>query len=384
MLHGMPLVILNMGGEMLYILEQRLQAQKIAQEKSVRVLQDVIGTMFSKKFVTEVFKPQVMYSDAAIRQVFDKLAHSSIMRLNSSSMSKLYDLMSMGVKYQVLTAAEPLEVAQLTLNHLDALKSLIKAQSAIDLVDNAIQNLDKMMQSFSAYDHVCLRYALCKLYQDRRVKVSLFLQEGIQFADGTIVIKHTGTLPNGAEQPGTIRYFGSDGKVIHEDKAADLKNSAGTEPFKTPAFSMSSINDNRHCKLGRNLYAMENRTKGATVAERGANSIPLQQGSGTNYEAKTEEKEAAKKALNSLAAMIGGSTAGTGKKDNFDMVELFPDTAPIGGSAGSEASAEIITFDVADQQNKSALEKLVGDFAACSTGGGDDDDDDDLLSLMDS
>jgi hypothetical protein len=34
--HCMPPLILNMGGEMLYILEQRLQAQNIAGEKSAR------------------------------------------------------------------------------------------------------------------------------------------------------------------------------------------------------------------------------------------------------------------------------------------------------------------------------------------------------------
>lgn len=33
---AMPILIINMGGEMLYILEQRLQAQAIVEEKSLR------------------------------------------------------------------------------------------------------------------------------------------------------------------------------------------------------------------------------------------------------------------------------------------------------------------------------------------------------------
>ena len=33
---AMPILIVNMGGEMLYILEQRLQAQAIVEEKSLR------------------------------------------------------------------------------------------------------------------------------------------------------------------------------------------------------------------------------------------------------------------------------------------------------------------------------------------------------------
>ena len=46
----------------------------------------------------EVFRPQAMYSLHETRQIFIRLAHSSIMRLNESSMQKLFDLMLMGLK----------------------------------------------------------------------------------------------------------------------------------------------------------------------------------------------------------------------------------------------------------------------------------------------
>ena len=86
---AMPTVIVNMGGEMVYILEQRLQAQSIPPEKSRKVLQDVVRTMFSTKFVDELFLPQEIYSNHSTRQIFERLAHSSIMRLNESSMDKV-------------------------------------------------------------------------------------------------------------------------------------------------------------------------------------------------------------------------------------------------------------------------------------------------------
>lgn len=65
----------------------------------IPVLSDVISTMFGDKFIQELFKPQVCYSGTSTRQIFDRLAHSSIMRLNESSMSKLYDLMTMGLHF---------------------------------------------------------------------------------------------------------------------------------------------------------------------------------------------------------------------------------------------------------------------------------------------
>lgn len=127
---SMPWVVVNLGCEMLYILEQRLKAQNIPPEKSCKVLQDVARTMFDKSFVDDkLFVPQEMYALNSTRKIFDRLAHSSIMRLSESrykpqllchrlcytvtwhtrlttfywhSMDKLFDLMVMGAKYQLL------------------------------------------------------------------------------------------------------------------------------------------------------------------------------------------------------------------------------------------------------------------------------------------
>lgn len=53
------------------------------------VMNDIITTMFNKKFLEELFKPQELYSKKALRTVFDRLAHASIMRLNQASMDKV-------------------------------------------------------------------------------------------------------------------------------------------------------------------------------------------------------------------------------------------------------------------------------------------------------
>lgn len=44
--------------------------------------------MYNSKFIAELFRGQDVYSMQSTRQIFDKLAHSSIMRLNESSMDK--------------------------------------------------------------------------------------------------------------------------------------------------------------------------------------------------------------------------------------------------------------------------------------------------------
>lgn len=52
-------------------------------------MNDIIGTMFNRRFMEELFKPQDTYSRKAMRTVFDRLAHASIMRLNTASMDKV-------------------------------------------------------------------------------------------------------------------------------------------------------------------------------------------------------------------------------------------------------------------------------------------------------
>lgn len=59
---------------------------------SAVVIHDILGTMLNKRFMVELFKPQDAYSKKAMRTVFDRLAHASIMRLNSASMDKVSNI----------------------------------------------------------------------------------------------------------------------------------------------------------------------------------------------------------------------------------------------------------------------------------------------------
>lgn len=71
-------------------------------EPLVVVLEDIIKTMHNEKFMAELFKPHHMYSNISTRQIFDRLAHSSIMRLNTNSMDKVRDCLRVVVFVFVL------------------------------------------------------------------------------------------------------------------------------------------------------------------------------------------------------------------------------------------------------------------------------------------
>uniref|UniRef100_A0A1I8HZG2 PI3K/PI4K domain-containing protein n=1 Tax=Macrostomum lignano TaxID=282301 RepID=A0A1I8HZG2_9PLAT len=72
--HALPVLFINMGGEMLYILDQRLHAQKIDNEKARKVLNDIVGTMFNKRFMEELFRPQELPAKQALFCTYKLLA----------------------------------------------------------------------------------------------------------------------------------------------------------------------------------------------------------------------------------------------------------------------------------------------------------------------
>mmetsp|Transcript_25661 Transcript_25661/g.43035 ORF Transcript_25661/g.43035 Transcript_25661/m.43035 type:complete len:463 (-) Transcript_25661:102-1490(-) len=222
--YAMPIIVLNMGGEMIYILNQRLQAQNIPIEKSRKVLGDVIRTMYTPMFLEELFKPQEVYTMASTKQIFDKLAHSSIMRLNKTSMDKLFDLMTMGVKYQLLACKSPHQYLQVTLNHLDTLQDMVKTEGVNDLIQEAVSNAIELYSTMSNGNWQLLEQTLMQFFQGKKIKVSLFLQRSLQTLTGSLVLTNSGNLPFSTEIPGQIRYFENQQVYFTDEFATELRN----------------------------------------------------------------------------------------------------------------------------------------------------------------
>ena len=203
--HGlaMPIIMINMGGEMLYVLEQRLRSQKVEEEKATRVLSEVVRTMFSRNFVAELFRPQPMYSLAQTREVFDRLAHSSIIKLNKNSMDKLFDLMAMSFKRQVLACSHPAQLVHMTMNHIESLKATISSvEDAVSMLENAGQLCLETYGNLGQGDLQVVRQQLLRLLQDKHVKISLFLQKHVQNNSDTFRMQpHTRNWSRAAARP---------------------------------------------------------------------------------------------------------------------------------------------------------------------------------------
>jgi hypothetical protein len=77
----MPLLVSNLGCEMLYIIHQRLTVQKVTFMRTV--LRDIARSLFAREFVEALFAAQKLGSVGAIFQVLSQIVHTSIMRLSA-------------------------------------------------------------------------------------------------------------------------------------------------------------------------------------------------------------------------------------------------------------------------------------------------------------
>ncbi|XP_054996270.1 protein OSCP1 isoform X1 [Sorex araneus] len=382
----LPLLFLNLGGEMLYILDQRLRAQNIPGDKArkdewtevdrKRVLNDIISTMFNRKFMEELFKPQELYSKKALRTVYDRLAHSSIMRLNQASMDKLYDLMTMAFKHQVLLCPRPKDVLLITFNHLDAIKGFVRdSPTIVNQVDETFRQLMDIYGGLSAGEFQLIRQTLLIFFQDLHIRVSIFLKDKVQNSNGRFVLPVSGPVPWGTEVPGLIRMFNSKGQEV---KKVEFKH-GGSYVMASKEGSLELSGD-RVLKLGTNMYSasrpVETHIAGAShsVAARTQESIvpnPL-----------------AKEELNFLARLMGGmeikKSGGPEPGFRLNLFTTDEEEEHAALTRPEELSYEVINIQATqDQQRSQELARIMGAFESTEQQRQSASKGDDLLAMMD-
>ena len=429
----LPVVVCNLGVEMLYVLEQRLRAQSVSDFKAVKVLHDVTRAMFAPEFVNELFTPQPTYSQYATRKLFDKLAHTSIMRLSESSMDKLYDLMTMGFKFQLATCEKPEDILNVTLLHLATLKSYLTEEAVIDAVDAVDAELRATYGAFAQHEWLALRRGLFRFLGNKRVKVSLLLHEKLQLEDGRVrlpvsepetrsrsVVGPVGTTRRhdiaGSEQKRTFHSAFS----FDDARDAEKRFAGAPSPEIPPGGNMYSrdlqapeppapIQTLEASELdGTSSRAAHARDAYGNVRFRNAELL----GAADRMAAAAgRESRSGIAEMNALAGLIrapmktrGGASAGPSEEDTFKL-NLFGDLAGGGasdgggggGGGGGGVDASVLEFggDAGTGNKASGLTDVMKSFgvekspAGASKKAAFDDDasgsesEDDLLALMD-
>nr|XP_022293633.1 protein OSCP1-like isoform X3 [Crassostrea virginica] len=372
----LPLLFINLGGEMIYILDQRLRAQNIPNEKSRKVLHDIISTMFHKRFMEELFKPQPLYSKKAMRTVFDRLAHASIMRLNAPSMDKLYDLMTMAFKYQVSLCLRPKEIILITLNHMDAIRAFVEGQPNIkQQVDHVYRLLIETFGSLSNGEFQLIRQTLLNFFQDMHIRVSIFLKDKVQNSNGRFVLPAGGAVPYGAEVPGTIKQFNASGAEV---KSSSFPPGGSYQPSQGDG--SLDIMGNRITTLGTNMYSVSR-----PVETSGSNRVSKSTPTVSDIDSATPDPMA-KAQLDLLCQLIGSATVKSEIRLNLFKTDEEEEQASVATiQPVDHAQSKVVNIDLkGTQENKNKNDELSRIAGELSIQGNPAEEEDDLLNLMDS
>ena len=244
------------------------QAQAVPPARAARVLRDVAAALLGARFVRgHLAAPQDAWSLAGARAVFERVAHASIMRLSDDSMDKLFDLMAMAAKHQLLCATTHAELLQTTLRHLKGIGDAVGATAAdggggggssfsgsgdgggssssgAAACGAAIARAEALVRAFYARasdaDLALMRHTLLRLLQGARVRVSLLMAEGLQTEAGRFALPacHCPAL-------GGVRAFDpATGRV-----ASERRHALAVERIGAGAFFRHPL------PLGANLYA---------------------------------------------------------------------------------------------------------------------------------
>ncbi|KAJ8366449.1 hypothetical protein AAFF_G00355500 [Aldrovandia affinis] len=351
----LPLLFINLGGEMLYILDQRLQAQNIPADKAKKVMNDIISTMFNKKFMEELLKPQEVYTNKALRTVFERLAHSSIMRLNHASMDKLYDLMIMAFKYQVLLCLRPRDLLLVSFNHLDTIKDFVRdVPSIFSQVDETHRQLIEIYGPLSGGEFQLIRQTLLLFFQDLHIRVSIFLKDKVQNSNGRFALPTVGPVPHGTEVPGLIRIFGP---RVNEVKRTQFPAIGSyTSALREGSFD---IFGDRVTTLGTNIYCVSRPVETQPSAKSKSSTQHSKVNAAPNPLAKEE--------LNLLSRLMGHLEVQNPDHTSFRFrVNLFStdeeeEEALL--SRPEDLAYDILNIHaIQDQQTNEELARIMGEF----------------------
>eukprot|EP00730_Choanoeca_flexa_P012504 TRINITY_DN4337_c0_g1_i1.p1 TRINITY_DN4337_c0_g1~~TRINITY_DN4337_c0_g1_i1.p1 ORF type:complete len:414 (+),score=78.97 TRINITY_DN4337_c0_g1_i1:138-1244(+) len=314
--------------------------------------------MFDPTFIATLFKPQPMYSQSNLRTIFDHLSKASIMRLNKESMAKLYDLMVMVFKYQLMLVKEARDLFNVTLTHLHLVETEILQETPVaKMVHNCKTQFYEAMKNLRPHHWESIRRAILTMFQDKHTRVSLLLQAKSQGQDGRFALPRTGSVPPNHCLPGSITYHTPSGPITE---------TFGTHKFEAPESELEVVLEEPNTflsELGENLYrkARQGHMPGVNVAAVMATPEPTpaslderparaaQQLADPEPAASDEANATALAGLNLLSQLVGSAADASDTTFKLRMfVEDEDDVEPI-AALPSGPRTEMVRVQLASQ-----------------------------------
>ena len=349
-----------------------------------------------------------------------------------------YDLMTMGVKHQIITSKSPQQFLQTTLNHLDSVIDMVKSESVTSLVQIAISKTIQTYSPLSTGNWMLLEQVIFSFYQGKKIKVSLFLQQNLQTVNGVLILSNNGSLPYGTERPGVIRYY-EEHRLLRSDgfsteladvcyESADVMDSSsrlgmnmyskhpgpeqsGADAKFTPSSASKEAARLVNNAVEREIAAVTSPSHASPKRTALLSSAAGEKGSPSFRPTTQSTAKAELTLLSDLLGISSDSKADSKTEHSKFKINLFPnrafhDSCAKAAAGGGDTDADdedddyagdgssgILILDIDATAGSKSIEDYMSALDLKDTGRGADmkagakggnDDDDDLLALMDS
>lgn len=109
----------------------------------------------------------------------------SLMRLDTTSMDKLWDLMTMLYKWQMFVAKSSNDVLDITLRHLGGIEKMLPDSEKTLIIDNARAVVVAFWNRLIDLDRIEIRNRIIKWLRPYNMKISVLLRLGLQRSDAS-------------------------------------------------------------------------------------------------------------------------------------------------------------------------------------------------------
>lgn len=308
----------------------------------------------------------------------------------------------MGFKKQVVSCASPQQLLHVTLTHLESVKNIVQDPVMVDNIQGCVDRCITLYGNLSAGQWLLLRQSLLRFLQGKKIKVSLFLQQGLQTVEGSLVVDLGGKLPYGTEMPGKHRVYEANNLVrcvsffspvstldcVECDDAFDMESNQGKNVYMKE--KDGSVAESKSAGLSAASYVAASRVILSRIHSAGYKGTSSSSRAAIVEHTFMQAKEpgsaasSAKAELSMLADLlgIGGGGAKESEEKPFKF-SLFPDDDY---SAEGKSTSNFIMFDIDGSAGSKTVQQYMDELnlkdEPKSSKGCDDDDD--LLALMDS
>ena len=180
------IMVCNLGCEMIYVLHHRLQNLKVDYPKIQKTIIDISKTLFSEKVVKKLFEPKPLLGLEYIKSLLFQICHCSIITLDITSFTKLFDMILIGIKKQILTSPNIQGIYHITMNHLNNISKITKDPSQLTTIT---KDFNKVFGDMTNYDFYMIRSFMLNALNPKTVKVSFYLMDKSQSTDGNLIVQ---------------------------------------------------------------------------------------------------------------------------------------------------------------------------------------------------